>query len=103
MVGACGRQEVRPFRKVRREQGAGKGQVKTARHAHPGHGEMSKHPCSVQEGAAQVSGPVEVRNRGSQFVLFERSERVSGGVVDVEVAQGEDGAREDREDKFRGN
>jgi len=64
---------------------------------------MGKHPCGVPGGAAQLSGPVEVRNRGSQFVLFECSERVRGVVVDVEVAQGEDGNREDREDKFSGD
>jgi len=39
-----------------------------------------------------LRGPVEVRDQGSNLISFETSQGVSGGVVDIEVAQLESGA-----------
>ena len=95
LVGASRGEGVGPFCEVWGKERAAKGKVKDAGAPYERHGGPGEHARGVEEGKTQVSGPVEVGGQGGDLIFLENPERVSGGVVDVEVSQGEgrEGAR----------
>jgi len=83
---------------ARRFRGPGGPVTNTKRHGKP-----SKDALEVKESELQFRGPVKVRGRGGNLVLFEDPMGVSRGLVNIQVTQCEGGEGGRGKDNIWGN